>query len=116
MGGRAKSIAKSKDGAVEAIRALLVAKRSARTARTSALIQMRELIVTAPDQLRSRLRGLSISALTSEAARLRPARHGNPVLIGTKAALSSLAHRVQELDGELADLDTTSRHSCATLP
>ena len=105
LGGKAKSIAKSKDGPVEAIRALLVAKRSARTARTSALIQMRELLVTGPDQLRSRLRGLRISALTQEAARLRPGRHGDTVMIATKAALSSLAHRVQELDGELSELD-----------
>ena len=105
LGGKAKSIAKAKDGPVEAVRALLVAKRSARTARTSALIQMRELLVTGPDQLRSRLRGLRISALVAEAARLRPARQGDTVLIATKAALSSLAHRVQELDGELAELD-----------
>ena len=105
LGGKAKSIAKSKDGPVEAVRALLVAKRSARTARTSALIQMRELLVTGPDQLRSRLRGLRISALVAEAARLRPARSGDSVVIATKAALSSLAHRVQELDGELAELD-----------
>jgi transposase len=105
LGGKAKSIAKSKDGAVEAIRALLVAKRSARTARTSALVQMRELIVSGPDELRSRLRGLSVSALTAEAARLRPARRGEPVLIATKAALSSLAHRVQGFDDELAELD-----------
>ncbi|HEY6430315.1 MAG TPA: transposase, partial [Acidimicrobiales bacterium] len=105
LGGKAKSIAKSKDGAVEAVRALLVAKRSARTARTSALIQMRELIVTAPDQLRSRLRGLSISALTTEAARLRPGRQGDPVLIATKTALASLAHRVQTLDDERAELE-----------
>jgi len=105
LGGKAKSIAKSKDGPVEAVRTLHVAKRSARTARTSALVQMRELIVTGPDQLRSRLRGLSICALTTEAARLRPARQGDPVLSATKAALSSLAHRVQTLDEELAELD-----------
>jgi transposase len=105
LGGKAKSIAKSKDGPVEAVRALLVAKRSARTARTSALIQMRELLVTGPDQLRARLRGLSVSALTHEAARLRPARQGDLVLMATKAALSSLAHRVQDLEGELAELD-----------
>jgi transposase len=105
LGGKAKSIAKSKDGAVEAIRALLVAKRSARTARTSALVQMRELIVTAPDELRGLLRGLRINALTTEAARLRPARQGDPVLTATKAALSSLAHRVQELDDELVELN-----------
>ena len=104
LGGRAKSIAKSRDGAVEAVRALLVAKRSARTARTAALTQMRDLIVSAPDQLRSRLRGLSVHALTAEAARLRPAQKGDPVLIATKASLSSLAHRVQSLDDELAEL------------
>jgi transposase len=67
---------------------------------------MRELIVTGPDQLRSRLRGLSISALTTEAARLRAARQGDAVLIATKASLSSLAHRVQALDDELVELDT----------
>jgi transposase len=106
LGGKAKSIAKSKDGAVEAIRALLIAKRSARRARTSALTQMRALIVSAPDQLRSRLRGLSVTALTVEAARLRPGRHGDPVLMATKASLSSLAHRVQGLDEELAELET----------
>jgi transposase len=105
LSGKAKCIAKSKDGPVEAVRALLVAKRSARTARTSAVIQMRELLVTGPDQLRNRLRGLSISALTREASRLRPGRQGDSVLSATKAALSSLAHRVQALDGELAELD-----------
>jgi transposase len=105
LGGKAKSIAKSKDGAVEAIRALMVAKRSARVARTAALTQMRHLIVSAPDQLRSRLRGLNVHALTTEAGRLRPARQGEPVLMATKAALSSLGHRVQGLDDELAELD-----------
>jgi transposase len=106
LGGKAKSIAKSKDGAVEAVRALLVAKRSARTARTSALIQMRALIVSAPDELRSRLRGLNVNTLSSEAARLRPGRQGDPVLVATKAALWSLGHRVLTLDDELAELDT----------
>jgi len=105
LAGKAKSIAKSKDGAVEAIRALVVAKRSARVARTAALTQMRHLIVSAPDQLRSRMRGLNVRTLTAEAARLRPSRHGEPVLAATKAALSSLAHRVQGLDDELAELD-----------
>ena len=47
LGGRAKSISKSKDGAVEAIRVLVVAKRSARGARVKALTQMRHLVITA---------------------------------------------------------------------
>ena len=109
LGGKAKSIAKSKDGAVEGIRALVVAKRSGRVARTAALVQMRQLIVTAPDLLRNRLRGLTVCALTTEAARLRPARAGDPVLNATKASLCSLARRVQSLDDELAELDAVDR-------
>jgi transposase len=105
LGGKAKSIAKSKDGAVEGVRALLVAKRSARVARTAALTQMRHLIVSAPDPLRNRLRGLTVHALVTEAARLRPAGGGDPVLTATKASLCSLARRVQGLDDELAELD-----------
>jgi len=104
LGGRAQSISKSKDGAVEAIRVLVVAKRSARQARVKALTQMRHLVVTAPDQLRIRLKGLTVAALVSEAARLRPARSGEAVLAAHKAALASLAHRIQGLEEEIAAL------------
>jgi transposase len=117
QGGRATSIAKSKDGAVEAIRVLVVAKRSARVARTAALTQMRHLIISAPDQLRSRLRGLNIASLLTEAAKLRPARCGDPVLASTKASVASLARRVQALDDELAELDTRiEAHVAANWP
>ncbi len=63
---------KSMDGAVEAIRVLVIAKRSARQARSKALTQMRHLSYTAPDELRCRLKGLSIPGLVAEAASLRP--------------------------------------------
>ena len=66
---------------------------------------MRELLVSGPDQLRTRLRGLSISALTTAAARLRPTRGDDLVMTATKTSLSSLAHRVQKLDDELVDLE-----------
>ena len=55
-----------KDGAVEAIRVLVVAKRSARQARIKALTQMRHLVITAPDQLRSRLKGLTVVAIVAK--------------------------------------------------
>jgi transposase len=105
LGGRATSIAKSKDGAVEAIRALVVAKRSGRVARTAALVQMRHLVVSAPDQLRCRLRGLTVFALISTAAGLRPSRSEDRVEVAHKVALCSLARRVQSLDEEIAELD-----------
>ena len=47
---------KGRDGAVEAVRALMVAKRSARSERTQASSQARALIVTGPEDLRARLR------------------------------------------------------------
>ena len=56
--GRAHGAAKSRDGSVEAIRVLVVAKRSARGATIKALGQMRQLTFSAPDQLQSRLKGL----------------------------------------------------------
>jgi transposase len=105
LGGRAKGIAKSRDGAIEAIRVLVVAKRSARGFRVKALTQMRHLVITAPDSLRCRLTGLTAVALTAEAARLRPARSGDPVMAAHKASLCSLARRVQGLEDEMAELD-----------
>lgn len=104
LSGRAKSLPKSKDGAVEAIRVLLVAKRSARQARVKALTQVRHLVITAPDELRRRMKGLSVPALVKEGARLRP-RSADPVTAATKAAISFLAHRIQALQSELAELD-----------
>ena len=105
ISGRASGFGKTKDGPVEAIRVLVVAKRSARQARVKAIVQMRHLGITPPDQLHSRLKGLSVTALVAEAAKLRSTRSSDPVTAATKASLSSLAHRIQSLDRELADLD-----------
>lgn len=105
LGGRATGSPKSRDGAVEAIRVLVVAKRSARQARVKAILQMRHLGYSAPEQLRCRLKGLSVPALVAEGARLRPGRSPDPVTAATKASLSSLAHRIEALDSELAELD-----------
>ena len=68
--GRAAGAPKGRDGVVEAIRALMVARRSARAERTQAVNQARALIVTGPDELRARVRP----------ARSRPAggRPGRP--------------------------------------
>jgi transposase len=105
ISGRASGAGKTKDGPVEAIRVLMVAKRSARQARVKAIVQMRHLVITAPDQLHTRLKGLSVTALVAEAAKLRATRAPDPVTAATKASLCSLAHRVQGFDAELADLN-----------
>jgi transposase len=105
LSGRATGKPKSRDGAVEAIRVLVVAKRSARQAKVKALVQMRHLGYSAPEQLRCRLKGLSVPALVAEGKGLRPSRSPDPVTAATKASLSSLAHRIEALDRELAELD-----------
>jgi transposase len=105
LSGRAHGRAKSRDGAVEAIRVLVVAKRSARAARVKALTQMRQLTYSAPDQLQSRLKGLPLPRFVAVAQGLRPTRSKDPVTAATKASLSSLAHRVADLEEEIAELD-----------
>src|ERR1700757_4239811 len=52
--GRARGAPKGRDGAVEAIRALMVARRSAAGERTRTINQARALILTGPGELRTR--------------------------------------------------------------
>lgn len=106
--GRATGLPKTRDGIVEAIRALRVPRRSAVKARTQAINQTRQLLVTAPEALRAQLRGLSAAQLASTCARLRPEDLTGP-MGATKAALRSLGRRILALDEEIADLDAELR-------
>ena len=103
LGGRCRAVAKTGDGAMEAMRALLVAKRSGRQARVRSLNQIRHLTYTAPDDLRARLQPLPTAQLAAAAARLRPT--GDVVSSATKLALRTLGRRVLDLDAQLAVLD-----------
>ncbi|MFF4827428.1 transposase [Streptomyces sp. NPDC001312] len=67
--GRATGILKSRDGVVEAVRVLRVARRSAVKARTQAMNQIRNLLVTAPAMLREQVAGLDRTALIRTLAR-----------------------------------------------
>jgi transposase len=100
QGGRASGAPKTRDGNVEAIRALMVAKRSARATKIKTLNQIRHLGFTAPEELRARLKGVSRLHLAAEAAALRPRAGGDPVIFATKTALCLLGRRVQALDVE----------------
>jgi transposase len=104
LSGRASGAPKGRDGAVEAIRALMVAKRSPRNERTQANGQARSLIVTGPDELRARFAGLSAAALGEAIAALRP-RPGDAAQYAVRVALRELGRRVEFLDGQLDRLD-----------
>ena len=101
--GRASGRAKTRDGAVEAMRALLVVKRSARNQRTASLVQMRHLVFTAPDDIRARFFGLAGVQLVAQAAALRPREGGDLIGHATKVALRQLARRVQGLSAEITE-------------
>jgi transposase len=102
--GRAAGAPKGRDGAVEAIRALMVAKRSAAGERTQTINQARALVLTGPDDLRTRFAGHTAAALVAETASLRP-RPGSTVGYATRMALRELGRRAEFLDGQLERLD-----------
>jgi transposase len=102
--GRASGAPRGRDGAVEAIRALMVAKRSARQERTQAVNQARALIVTGPEELRARFAQRSPAQLIEAIAALRP-RPGEVPGYATRVALRELGRRAQFLDAQLERLD-----------
>jgi transposase len=102
--GRARGAPKGRDGAVEAIRALMVAKRSARAERTQTINQARALILTGPDDLRARFAQHVPADLVAELAVLRP-RPGEVVGFATRVALRELGRRAEFLDAQLERLD-----------
>jgi transposase len=105
LAGEASGVPKSADGCVEMIRTLRAARRSAMKARTQAANQLQALRVTAPEQLRNRLRGLSTKELVRVAARFRLAGDPTDVPAATKFALRSVARRYETLSAEIAELD-----------
>jgi len=105
LAAEASGVPKSADGRAEMIRVLRAARRSAIKARTQAANQLQGLRVTAPEQLRNRLRGLSTKELISVAARFRPGNDPEDVEAATRFSLRSVARRYQVLSTEIAELD-----------
>jgi len=106
LGGRAAGATKGRDGNVEAIRALMVAKRSARSVRIKTLNQIRHLSFTAPDEIRARYKDISSrQGVAAQVAALRPRPGGDPVVFATKIAMRTLGRRVLALDEEKTVLD-----------
>jgi transposase len=102
--GRARGAPKGRDGAVEAIRALMVARRSAAGERTQTINQARALVLTGPDDVRVRFAGHTAVALVAALASLRP-RPGSTVGYATRIALRELGRRAQFPGTQLERLD-----------
>jgi transposase len=105
LAGEASGVPKSADGQVEMIRTLRAARRSAIKARTQAANQLQSLRLTAPEELRRRLRGLSTKELVRVAARFRLGDDPRDVPTATKFALRSVARRYEALSSEISELE-----------
>jgi hypothetical protein len=109
LGGH--GLAVPKDLNTGALKALLIARRGAVKARTAAIQQIKDLLVTAPADLRERYRRYSTTLRLIEAlSRCRPGAHDDPTTMSVLIACKALAQRVEFLerqDRELtAELDT----------
>lgn len=96
-------VPKTADGAIEAIRQLMVARRSAVKARTAAQVQIKTLLVTAPESVRAKYRGMTDNTLIPALSRSRGSDDAS--VEATLRALRSLARRHQHLTVEIVDLD-----------
>jgi transposase len=105
LSGSAAVVPKLRDGRVEAIRALRVARSSAIKARSQATNQIKALIVTGPPELREQLRDLRTPMIVAACARLRPGQRLGDPEHATKTALRRLARRHQQLSEEIAEAD-----------
>ena len=76
LAGTATTRPKRADGNVEALRLLVLTRRSAEKARSAAMIQLRAVLVTAPAELRETLAGLGPAALLGRCAAFQPAAPG----------------------------------------
>ena len=98
--GRARGAPRGRDGAVEAIRALMVARRGAIRERTRTNGQARALVLTGPDDLRTRFARHATAALVAGIASLRP-RPGDVPGYATRVAVRELGRRAEFPGGQL---------------
>jgi transposase len=106
LNGEATTVPKAADGIVEAIRALRMVFCSTRNTRTRIANQIRDLLVTAPDQLREVLEPLDTDDRVARAARFRCTGDPADPAEATKIALRTLARQHEALTVDLDALRT----------
>ncbi len=89
----------------EALRVLLLARRSAVDVRRVALVQLRSVIVTAPEQLRQELRRLPLGQLLRRCSRFRRSESRPADQCAIVLTLRSLARRIEAATKEADELE-----------
>ncbi len=91
-------------GERQALQALVAAREGAVNAKRVGLCQLRDLLITTPEPLRSELRPLTPARLLQRLAATRPNGRRDPELRGSLLALRSIARRVLQLTAEEREL------------
>ena len=91
-------------GERQALQALVAAREGAVNAKRAGLCQLRDLLITTPEPLRSELRPLTRARLLQRLAATRPHSRPDAELRGSLLALRSIARRVLALTAEEREL------------
>ena len=94
LSGQASAVPKNREGAVEALRALTIARNSAVKATTTSSNQIKALLVGADQDLRDQMRVQSLLQVAARCSMLLP-------VSGLHAALASLGRRWLQLHAEI---------------
>ena len=105
LSGAASVTPKSRNGPVEQMRVLLVARRSARAQRIQTVNQLRHLVFTAPEPIRVRFKDRYKTGLVTEAAKMRPRMGSDPIVFTTNVVIRDLARRIKGLNTEMKQID-----------
>jgi transposase len=98
-------LAVPKDPNTGALKALQVARRGAVKARTAAIQQIKDLLITAPADLRERYRRYTTTLkLVQALSRCRPGAHQDPTTVSVLFACKALAQRIEFFDRQDRDL------------
>lgn len=93
-------------GERQALRVLKTTRKQAVDIHSQAVVHLKALVVSAPEQLRARLRGLTANQLVRVCAGLRTRRAVSVEVLATVKALRSTANRAQAAAAEVAELET----------
>lgn len=101
LAGTSTAVPKAKDGPVECLRVLRAGRASALKARTATINQIRDILVSATDEIRAKYRGIATTPMITTMARSRPTGHlADPDYV-TARVLRTLASRYQHLTIEI---------------
>ena len=105
LSGSAATTPKWRDGTVEQMRVLMVARRSVRMQRNQTLNQLRQIVICAPGEVRVRFKDRYKTGLVSEAAAMRPRKGSDPIVFTTNTVIRGLARRIEDLNDEMRSID-----------